>query len=117
VITSVEEFGITAVEAQAAGRPVLAARGGGALETVIDGQTGLLAQPGDVAAFAGAIEALERLDFDPRRAVANADRFSVANFQARLSSFVATAAEAGLDGRRDAVPGRRARPATTASET
>ena len=40
VVTSVEEFGIAAVESQAAGRPVIAKRGGGALETVVDGVTG-----------------------------------------------------------------------------
>jgi glycosyltransferase involved in cell wall biosynthesis len=102
VITSVEEFGITAVEAQAAGRPVIAARSGGVLETVIDGQTGVLAEPGDVAAFAVAIEALERLDFDPHQAVANAERFSVANFQRRLSSFVAETAERLVASKRDA---------------
>ncbi|MGH2855535.1 MAG: glycosyltransferase [Solirubrobacteraceae bacterium] len=39
VVPSMEEFGITAVEAQAAGRPVIAAAAGGALETVLDGQT------------------------------------------------------------------------------
>jgi glycosyltransferase involved in cell wall biosynthesis len=88
VITSIEEFGITAVEAQAAGRPVLAARAGGALETVIEGQTGLLVAPGDVRELAAAIEALDRLGFDPRQAVANADRFSVANFKSRLAQFV-----------------------------
>ena len=89
LITSVEEFGITAVETQAAGRPVIAAGAGGVLETVIDGTTGLFAQPGDVASFAAAIEALERLDFDPARAVANAARFSVASFRERLTRFVA----------------------------
>ncbi|HEX4483753.1 MAG TPA: glycosyltransferase [Solirubrobacteraceae bacterium] len=115
VITSVEEFGITAVEAQAAGRPVLAARAGGVLETVIDGETGLLAEPGDVSAFAAAIEALDRLDFDPRRAVANADRFSVANFQARLSSFVTTAIEDGDHGPRGPVLSGRERPTASAS--
>lgn len=93
VVTSVEEFGITAVEAQAAGRPVIAARAGGVLETVIDGQTGVLAEPDDVDAFAAAIEALDRLEFDPRQAVANADRFSVANFKSRLTELVAKVAE------------------------
>ena len=42
VVPSMEEFGITAVEAQAAGRPVIAAAAGGALETVLDGRTGTL---------------------------------------------------------------------------
>ena len=39
-MTAVEEFGIAAVESQAAGRPVIARRGGGALETIVDGVTG-----------------------------------------------------------------------------
>ena len=38
VVTATEEFGIAAVEAQAAGRPVIAPRAGGVLETVIDGR-------------------------------------------------------------------------------
>lgn len=40
ILPGIEDFGMTAVEAQAAGRPVIAARGGGAMETVIDGVTG-----------------------------------------------------------------------------
>jgi glycosyltransferase involved in cell wall biosynthesis len=91
LVPSMEEFGITAVEAQAAGRPVIAAAAGGALETVLDGETGLLAQLDDVDAFARAIERVEQLDFDPARAVANAERFSVAAFQRRLAARVDTA--------------------------
>jgi glycosyltransferase involved in cell wall biosynthesis len=98
VVTSVEEFGITAVEAQAAGRPVIAAGAGGVLETVVDGETGLFAEPGDAAAFASAIESIERIGFRPELAVANAERFSVASFQRRLSRFVAET----IAGRRDA---------------
>lgn len=40
ILPGIEDFGMTAIEAQAAGRPVIAARGGGALETVVDGKTG-----------------------------------------------------------------------------
>jgi glycosyltransferase involved in cell wall biosynthesis len=90
VVASVEEFGITAVEAQAAGRPVIAAGAGGALETVIDGETGLLARPDDVDSFTHAIAAIDGLDFEPARAVENAERFSVASFQRRLASFVSS---------------------------
>ncbi len=89
IVPSVEEFGITAVEAQAAGRPVIAAAAGGALETVLDGRTGCLAEPDDVDAFVEAIGDLDRLDFDPAHAVANAERFSVAAFEQRLSAYVA----------------------------
>jgi glycosyltransferase involved in cell wall biosynthesis len=88
VVPSVEEFGITAVEAQAAGRPVIAAAAGGALETVLDGQTGRLAVLDDVDSFARAIETIDALDFDPARAVANAERFSVCAFQKRLAEQV-----------------------------
>jgi glycosyltransferase involved in cell wall biosynthesis len=72
---------------------VIAARAGGVLETVLDGETGLFAQPGDATAFADAIEAIHRLDFQPSRAVENAQRFSVARFQARISRFVVAARE------------------------
>jgi glycosyltransferase involved in cell wall biosynthesis len=88
IVPAVEEFGITAVEAQAAGRPVIAAGAGGALETVLPGETGLLARPDDVDSFAEAIGALGRLELDPARAVENAARFSVASFQQRLSRHV-----------------------------
>jgi glycosyltransferase involved in cell wall biosynthesis len=88
VVPSMEEFGISAVEAQAAGVPVIAAAAGGALETVIDGQTGILAPLDDVEAFTRAIERIDDLDFDPLRAVASAARFSVANFSRRLSAEV-----------------------------
>lgn len=88
VVPSMEEFGITAVEAQAAGRPVIAAATGGAQETVIEGRTGSLARLDDVDSFARAIEAVDTLELDPADAVANAARFSVASFQQRLSEHV-----------------------------
>lgn len=83
-----EEFGITAVEAQAAGRPVIAADAGGALETVIEGQTGLLAKLDDVDAFTRAIDRIDTLAFDPSRAQVNAERFSVQAFQRKLAEQV-----------------------------
>lgn len=88
IVPSMEEFGITAVEAQAAGRPVIAAAAGGALETVLEGETGLLVALDDVEAFARAIGRLGEIDFDPARAVANADGFSVAAFRGRLGALV-----------------------------
>jgi glycosyltransferase involved in cell wall biosynthesis len=93
IVPSMEEFGITAVEAQAAGRPVIAAGAGGALETVLDGQTGRLAVLDDVESFTRAIEGIDDLDFDPAHAVRNAERFSVAAFQQRLSEQVAEVVE------------------------
>lgn len=88
IVPGVEEFGIAAVEAQAAGRPVIAADAGGARETVLDGRTGLLARADDPDAFARAIGALDALAFDPARAVENAARFSVAEFKRKLAAHV-----------------------------
>lgn len=88
IVPSKEEFGITAVEAQAAGRPVIAAAAGGALETVVDGKTGLLATLDDPDSFAAAIRAVDSLDFDPAVAQENAQRFSVEAFRERLGAEV-----------------------------
>jgi glycosyltransferase involved in cell wall biosynthesis len=93
IVPGIEEFGITAVEAQAAGRPVIAAAAGGALETVLDGETGLLATADDVDAFAAAIAAIDQLEFVPARAVEHAQQFSVASFRRQLSSYVNSALE------------------------
>jgi glycosyltransferase involved in cell wall biosynthesis len=88
VVPSMEEFGITAVEAQAAGRPVIAAAAGGALETVIDGKTGLLATLDDPDSFASAMTRIQTLSLDPADAQSNAERFSVATFQRRVGETV-----------------------------
>jgi glycosyltransferase involved in cell wall biosynthesis len=99
VVPSMEEFGITAVEAQAAGRPVIAAAAGGALETVLDGETGRLVALDDVDSFALAMRELDGLDFDPVRARESAERFSVASFQRRLAAEISRI----VQGRREAV--------------
>ncbi len=95
IVPSVEEFGITVVEAQAAGRPAIAAAAGGALETVLDGHTGSLVKVDDIDAFTRAIEGIDKLDFDPANARANAERFSVATFQRRLAEQVNKAVNPG----------------------
>jgi glycosyltransferase involved in cell wall biosynthesis len=88
LVPSMEEFGITAVEAQAAGRPVIAAAAGGALETVVDGVTGRLVPLDDVDAFQRAIEELGGLGLDPAAAIHNAERFSIAAFRRGLAAQV-----------------------------
>jgi glycosyltransferase involved in cell wall biosynthesis len=81
LIPNVEEFGMTAIEAQASGRPVLAADAGGARETVISGVTGTFFAPGDVDAAAEAMREIDWTRFDARRCRAQAERFSVRAFQ------------------------------------
>jgi glycosyltransferase involved in cell wall biosynthesis len=85
---AIEEFGIAAVEAQAAGRPVLAAAAGGALETVADGETGVHVPPGDAGAFAEAMRAVDWDRFDPAAIRARAERFAPERFRERLRAEV-----------------------------
>ncbi|MBA2525294.1 MAG: glycosyltransferase [Pyrinomonadaceae bacterium] len=91
VIPGVEEFGIVAVEAQAAGRPVVAARAGGAMETVIPGRTGVLVPPDDAGALAEAIRELDLDRFSPEDVREQARRFSVDAFKERLMAELARA--------------------------
>lgn len=88
VVPNVEEFGITAVEAQAAGRPVVAAGAGGALETVVDGETGVHFPPGDVDSLAEIMRHSDFEKFESDRIVSRAQRFSVRRFQERLRDAV-----------------------------
>jgi glycosyltransferase involved in cell wall biosynthesis len=81
IVTSVEEFGIAAVEAQAAGRPVIAAGAGGALETVVEGVTGTLWNGGPDE-LAAAVAGFDALAVDPADCVENARRFDTAIFRA-----------------------------------
>lgn len=84
VMPAIEEFGIVAAEAHAAGRPVLAAGAGGALEIVVEGETGVFAPPHDVDAFAEAMREVDWDAFDPQVIRARAEMFSTPTFQARL---------------------------------
>ncbi len=84
-----EDFGIAPVEAQAAGRPVIAFARGGALDTVLEGQTGLFFHKQSVEALIEAIEQFEKMSFDPALVRAKAERFSVARFKRELGNFVA----------------------------
>ncbi|MFY9488743.1 MAG: glycosyltransferase [Solirubrobacterales bacterium] len=88
IVPNVEEFGIAAVEAQAAGRPVVAIAAGGTRETVIDGTTGVLVERGGVDDFAEALRHTDFSNFAGPDIAAHAKQFSVARFQRELSEFV-----------------------------
>jgi glycosyltransferase involved in cell wall biosynthesis len=83
VVAAVEEFGIAAVEAQAAGRPVIAARSGGTLETVEQGVTGCF-WDGGPEELAAAVSGFDDGAIDPQDCVRNAARFDTQRFNERL---------------------------------
>jgi glycosyltransferase involved in cell wall biosynthesis len=83
VVTAVEEFGIAAVEAQAAGRPVLSVGAGGALETVVDGVTGRLWR-GGVDELSAAVREFDTGAVDPGECARSAARFDRSVFRQAL---------------------------------
>jgi glycosyltransferase involved in cell wall biosynthesis len=83
-----EDFGITPVEAQASGRPVIAYAGGGALDTVVDGVTGKLFYPQTVEALVDAVTSFNDADYDPAAIRRNAERFDTACFKRELLRWV-----------------------------
>ena len=76
ILAGEEDFGIVPLEAQACGRPAVALRRGGALETVREGDTGLFFDEPTPESLASAIARLDTMSFDPRLARAHAERFS-----------------------------------------
>ncbi len=88
-----EDFGITPVEAQACGRPVIAYGNGGALETVIDGVTGLFFAEQTVESLCDGILRLEQTSFSPDVIRENALRFEPERFDAQMREAVACALE------------------------
>jgi glycosyltransferase involved in cell wall biosynthesis len=90
IVPSIEEFGIAAVECQAAGRPVIARRGGGALETIEEGVTGGL-WAGGPDELALAVVEFDDAAIDPQRCVQNAARFNQDAFRQAMLAEIAAA--------------------------
>ncbi len=88
-----EDFGMTPLEMNACGRPVIAYGAGGALDTVVEGETGTLAPEQTVPSFIAAIEHFERMTFKPELARAHALRFSRRYFETRMREIVTHAWE------------------------
>jgi glycosyltransferase involved in cell wall biosynthesis len=88
IFPGLEDFGLTPVEAQASGRPVVAYAAGGALDTVIPGLTGALFYPQTADALAETVARLDPRAFDPALCRQNAMRFDISVFRRKLAAFV-----------------------------
>jgi glycosyltransferase involved in cell wall biosynthesis len=98
-----EDFGLTPLECMASGRPVVAYGVGGALETVVEGVTGLFFQEPTVDALAAALQIAGSATFFPTALQAHAARFDVRVFKERMLQFTQEAVadhreQYGLDG-------------------
>jgi glycosyltransferase involved in cell wall biosynthesis len=89
-----EDFGITPVQAQAAGRPVIAFGGGGALDTVIPGKTGELFYKMTVDSLAKVMQHFNATAYDSNTIRSHAEQFDTSVFNRQISDFVDSAWEA-----------------------
>lgn len=79
-----EDLGLTMIEAQACGTPVIALRKGGATEVVKEGVTGEFFEDQTVDSLAGAMEKFERAKYNNKKCIENGTRFSFEKFKADL---------------------------------
>lgn len=85
-----EDFGIILLEAQACGTPIIAYGRGGALETVVENETGLFFDEQTPEAIQQAVAEFEMRDWDAPKCRKNAERFSAQSFRENFQDFVET---------------------------
>lgn len=83
-----EDFGITLVEAMLCGTPIIAYNGGGYIETVIDGKTGVFFSDSTVESLVDAINRLDKIKISPEDCIKQADKFSKERFKREIKEFV-----------------------------
>ncbi len=90
VFPGLEDFGLAIVEAQSFGKPVIAFKGGGALETVVEGKTGEFFYPQTVDALIRTTQLFFRKKFDPKLSLAQAEKFNKERFKKTFLSYIQT---------------------------
>ncbi len=88
IVPGEEDFGLVPLEAAAAGRPAIAYRAGGALETIDEGKTGAFFDEGSPEALARVMETFDTRTYDSATLRAHAEKFSPQVFIARLREIV-----------------------------
>lgn len=83
-----EDFGMTVVEAMAAGTPVIAFNGGGFKETVVDGETGILIDDTDVPTLEKAFKRFEEIKWDKEKIQKQAEKFSREIFEEKIRKLI-----------------------------
>src|SRR2546423_652791 len=87
-----EDFGMAPLEANASGRPVIAFHGGGAVETIEEGLTGVFFDQANSRSLAEAIEKFESMRFDPFTLRSHAEKFDRSVFTFRVLQFLGSVA-------------------------
>ncbi|HEV3152186.1 MAG TPA: glycosyltransferase [Candidatus Baltobacteraceae bacterium] len=95
ILPGEEDFGLVPLEAAAAGRPTIAFRRGGALETIVEGETGEFFDAAEPASLAGVLRRFDQVRYDPARLRAHAELFAPQRFIDRLRAIVEQTRAAG----------------------
>ena len=98
IVPGEEDFGLVPLEAAAAGRPAIALRAGGALETIVDGVTGTFFDEPNAVSLAGVLRDFEPSRFDSQRLRTHAEQFSPSRFIDRLRTMVGEIAQRSENG-------------------
>jgi glycosyltransferase involved in cell wall biosynthesis len=93
ILPGEEDFGLTPLEANAAGRPVVALARGGALDTVRDGETGVLFHDETTESLEGALRAMQERQWDAAALRAHAQTFSEEVFVSRFRAVLGASLE------------------------
>ncbi len=83
-----EDFGIAPIQAMAAGRPVIAYAAGGALETIVEGETGTFFHEQSVEAIVAAVERFDTGSVKTAVIRKQAEKFDTAVFKGKLTRFI-----------------------------
>lgn len=83
-----EDFGITPLEAMASGRPVIAYRKGGALETVVENKTGIFFDNQNSYEMINAIKKFEKMNFNKKEIRMHAEKFDEEEFKIKIDNFI-----------------------------
>ncbi len=94
-----EDFGLTPLEANATGRPVIAYRSGGATETMVEGVTARFFDEQTVESLVEALESFDASEFNPDECRENALRFSIPRFKQEFGQYVERRWEEHIAGR------------------
>jgi len=88
IFPQIEDFGIVPLEAMASGRPVIALKAGGALETVVDKKTGVFFGEQSVKSLKEAVNRFEKMTFDSQKILNHAKKFDVSVFEQKILDFL-----------------------------
>lgn len=88
IFTGEEDFGMAPLEAAASGRPTIAFRAGGALETIVEGKTGLFFDRQDKDSLIDAVNRFERVKFDKMLIRGHAEKFDKIIFKKKIMEFI-----------------------------